>query len=166
MSLIYRGNEDLSKDDLKEYLIILESSFGDTINKQKPRNYFAFTGKGYFEVDMSNMNLNVGCSLTFILNFRIRVSDKAPENQANFKSNLISISFSNEYYIDFDLNYPIFFVVKEIKDDYIKSLPVQEWINLIINIYTDDKNNVKAYFYTNEENSIVVNNFKNSKLVN
>ena len=56
--------------------------------------------------------------------------------------------------IDFDLNYPIFFVVKEIKDDYIKSLPVQEWINLIINIYTDDKNNVKACFYTNEENSI------------
>lgn len=166
MSLIYRGNEDLSKDDLKEYLIILESSFGDTINKQKPRNYFACSGKGYFEVDMSNMNLNVGCSLTFILNFRIRVSDKAPENQANFKSNLISISFSNEYNIDFDLNYPIFFVVKEIKDDYIKSLPVQEWINLIINIYTDDKNNVKACFYINGENSIVVNNFKNSKLVN
>ena len=49
---------------------------------------------------------------------------------------------------------------------FIKSLPVQEWINLIININTDDKNNVKAYFYTNEENSIVVNNFKNSKLVN
>ena len=60
----------------------------------------------------------------------------------------------------------MFFVVKEIKDDFIKSLPVQEWINLIINIYIDDKNNVKAYFYTNGENSIVVNNFKNSKLAN
>ena len=114
MSLIYRGNEDLSKDDLKEYLIILESSFGDTINKQKPRNYFAFTGKGYFEVDMSNMNLNVGCSLTFILNFRIRVSDKAQENKADSNCNLISISFSDGYSIDFDLDYPMFFVVKEI----------------------------------------------------
>ena len=38
MSLIYRGSDDLSKDNLKEYLILLDSLFGDTMNKQKPRN--------------------------------------------------------------------------------------------------------------------------------
>ena len=41
-----------------------------------------------------------------------------------------------------------------------------EWINLVVNIIIEDKKNIKAYFYTNGENSLVVNNFKNSKLVN
>ena len=167
MSLIYRGSDDLSKDNLKEYLILLDSLFGDTINKQKPRNYFACSGKGFFEVDMSNLNLNVGYCITFILNFRIRDTSFLEGNdKACTKCNLINISFSNGYSVDFDLDYPMFFVVKEIQDEYIKSFPVLEWINLVVNIIIEDKKNIKAYFYTNGENSLVVNNFKNSKLVN
>ena len=116
---------------------------------------------------MSNLNLNVGYCITFILNFRIRDTSFLEGNdKACTKCNLINISFSNGYSVDFDLDYPMFFVVKEIQDEYIKSFPVLEWINLVVNIIIEDKKNIKAYFYTNGENSLVVNNFKNSKLAN
>ena len=59
ISLLYRGNENLTKDDLQEYLILLENYLGETINSQKPRNYFSCSGEGFFEVDMSNLKLNV-----------------------------------------------------------------------------------------------------------
>ena len=40
MSLIYRSEEKVGKDELHEYLILLEAFLGETINSQKPRNYF------------------------------------------------------------------------------------------------------------------------------
>ena len=60
----------------------------------------------------------------------------------------------------------MFLVVKEIQDKYIKTLPVLEWMNLIINIVIDDKNNTVAYFYTNGENTLVAFPFKNKKITN
>ena len=167
ISLIYRGSENLTKDDLKEYLILLESFLGETINNLKPRNYFSCSGEGFFEVDMSHLKINVGCSFTFILNFKIGVSTLANENpQACPKANLININFSNGYSIDIDFEYPMFLVVKEIQDKFIKTLPVLEWMNLIINIIIDDKKNITAYFYTNGENRLVTFPFKNSKISN
>ena len=167
MSLLYRRNENLAKDDLQEYLILLENFLGETINSQKPKNYFACSGEGFFEVDMSNLKLNVGCSFTFIINFKIGVSKLANENpQACEKANLININFSNGYSIDIDFEYPMFLVVKEIQDKFIKALPVLEWVNLIINIVNDDKNTITAYFYANGENRLVTFPFKNPKITN
>ena len=167
MSLIYRGETDLGKNDLQEYLVILESFLGETINNQKPRNYFSCSGEGFFEVDLSKLKLNVGCSFTIILNFKLGNSPLGLENpSACSKANLISIYFSNGYNIDVDFEYPMFLVVKEIQDKYIKTLPVLEWMNLIINIVNDDKNNITAYFYTNGENRLVTFPFKNKRIKN
>ena len=163
ISLIYRGEENLTKDDLYNYLALLESFLGETINNQKPRNYFSCSGEGFFEVDLSNLDINVGCSFTFILNFRPGNVIK-PENSP--KADLININFSNGYSINIDFEYPMNLVVKEIQDKYIKTLPVVEWMNLIINIVIDDKNNTTAYFFTNGENRLVAFPFKNSKLSN
>ena len=167
MSLIYRSEEKAGKDELREYLILLEAFLGETINSQKPRNYFCCNGDGYFEVDMSKLKLNVGCSFTFILNFKLGNSPLALENPAAYKkTTLININFSNGYSIDFDFEYPMNLVVKEIQDKYIKTLPVLDWMNLIINIVNDDKNNITAYFYTNGENRLVTFPFKNKSLTN
>ena len=167
ISLLYRGNENLTKDDLQEYLILLENFLGETINSQKPRNYFSCSGEGFFEVDMSNLKLNVGCSFTLILNFKIGNNKFAEGNpQSHQKANLININFSNGYSIDIDFEYPMFLVVKEIQDKFIKTLPVLEWMNLIINIVNDDKNTITAYFYTNGENRLVTFPFKNPKITN
>ena len=145
----------------------MQSFLGETINNLKPRNYFSCSGNGYFEVDLSKLKLNVGCSFTFILNFKLGNSALALENPAECpKTSLIDIHFSNGYNINIDFEYPMFLVVKEIQDKYIKTLPVLEWMNLIINIVIDDKNNTVAYFYTNGENTLVAFPFKNKKITN
>ena len=167
MSLIYRSENNLGKNDLHQYLILLEAFLGETINNLKPRNYFSCSGNGYFEVDLSKLKLNVGCSFTIILNFKLGNSALALENPAGCpKTTLIDINFSNGYNINIDFEYPMFLVVKEIQDKYIKTLPVLEWMNLIINIVNDDKNNTVAYFYTNGENRLVAFPFKNKKITN
>ena len=167
MSLIYRGESNLGKNDLQEYLVILESFLGETINNLKPRNYFSCSGEGFFEVDLSKLKINVGCSFTIILNFKIGNSPLGLENpSACSKANLISINFSNGYSIDIDFEYPMFLIVKEIQDKFIKTLPVLEWMNLIINIVNDDKNSTTAYFYTNGENRLVTFPFKTKKMKN
>ena len=167
LSLIYRSENNLGKNDLHEYLVLLQSFLGETINNLKPRNYFSCSGNGYFEVDLSKLKLNVGCSFTFILNFKLGNSALALENPAECpKTSLIDIHFSNGYNINIDFEYPMFLVVKEIQDKYIKTLPVLEWMNLIINIVIDDKNNTVAYFYTNGENTLVAFPFKNKKITN
>ena len=167
MSLIYRGEDKSSKELLHQYLVLLESFLGETINNQKPRHYFCCSGDGYFEVDLSSLELNIGCSFTFILNFKLGDSDLATQNPEECgKPTLININFSNGYNIDIDFEYPMYLIVKEIQDKTIKSLPVLEWINLIINIVIDDKNNITAYFYTNGENRLAPFSFKNPKITN
>ena len=170
MSLIYRNvNNDTknSKDLLHEYLILLESFLGETATNLKPRHYFCCSGDGGFEVDLSSLELNVGCSFTFILNFKLGNSKLASENPESYgKTTLVDINFSNGYNIDIDFVYPGSLVVKEIQDTMIKSLPVVDWMNLIINIVLDDKNNMVAYFYTNGENRLAAFPFKNPKITN
>ena len=72
-------------------------------------------------------------------------------------SNLVIINFSNGYKISFDLKYPYFLIVKQIQDTFIKTLPDDEWINLIINVVKDEKkNNVTLLFFANGENNLTV----------
>ena len=156
LSAIYRG-EINSKDILHDYLTLLNAFVDDTISHLKPRNYFCCSGEGFFEVDLSKLKLKMGCSFTFIINFRIGASTIYTENSDKVRiSNLISINFSNGYNIDFDLQYPMFLIVKEIQDNFIKTLPNDEWVNLIINIIKDDKNNVSVYCFANGENRLIM----------
>ena len=157
ISAIYREGESNSKDILNDYLTLLNTFVEDTINHLKPRNYFSCSGEGFFEVDLSKLKLKMGCSLTFIINFRIGISTVSQENPDKATiSNLISINFSNGYNIDFDLQYPIFLIVKEIQDKFIKTLPHDESINLIINVVKDDKNNISVFCYANGENRLIM----------
>ena len=167
LSLIYREEEEKSSIEslLYDYLTLLNTFVGDTINHLKPRNYFCCSGEGFFEIDLSNLKLKMGCCFTVILNFRIGSSALSMENpeKANI-SNLISINFSNGYTIDFDLQYPMFLIVKEIQDKFIKTLPTDEWINLIINVVNDDKNNISVFCYANGENRLILFPLKKPKL--
>ena len=164
---IYREEEKSSSELLNDYLTLLNALLGDTLNHLKPRNYFCCSGEGCFEVDLSKLKLKMGCSLTFILNFRISTSKIANENpEKGHISNLISLSFSNGYTINFDLQYPLFLIVKEIQDKFIKTFPDDVWINLIVNLVNDDKNNVSVYCYVNGENRLIQFSIKKAKLTN
>ena len=167
ISLIYREEEKLSSELLHDYLTILNKFVGDTLNNLKPRNYFCCSGEGYFEVDLNKLKLKMGCSLTFILNFKISSSQISKENEEKAHiSKLIDITFSNGYNINFDLKYPMFLVVKEIQDKFIKTLPDDEWINLVVNIVNDDKNNINVYCYANGENRLIPFQIKKPRLTN
>ena len=165
ISAIYREEEKLSQELLYNYLILLHTFLGDTINHLKPRNYFCCSGEGCFEIDLSKLQLKMGCSFTFIINFRIGSSILSLENpEKGHIANLISVKFTNGYKIDFDLQYPIQLIVKEIQDKFIKTLPADEWINLIINVVNDDKNNTSVFFFANGENRLIPFQLKKAKL--
>ena len=164
LALFYR-EEEKNELLLHDYLTLLNTFTGDTINHLKPRNYFCCSGEGFFEVDLSHLKIKMGCCFTVIINFRIGSSSLPMDNQekANI-SNLISIHFSNGYNINFDLQYPMFLIVKEIQDKFIKTLPTEEWINLIINVVNDDKNNISVFCYANGENRLILFPLKKPKL--
>jgi hypothetical protein len=58
----------------------------------------------------------------------------------------------------------MFLIVKEIQDKFIKTLPTDEWINLIINVVNDDKNNISVFCYANGENRLILFPLKKPKL--
>ena len=153
ISAIYREEDKLSKDLLHDYLSLLDAFLSDTTNNLKPRNYFSCSGEGCFEVDLKDKYLKMGCSFTIIINFRIGSSTLAAEK--GLMSTLVNINFSNGYKINFDLQYPIFLIVKQIQDKFIKTLPDDEWINLIINVVKDDKN-ISVYVFANGENRLIL----------
>jgi len=165
ISAIYREQEKPSNELLFDCLTLLNIFLGDTINHQKPRNYFSCSGEGFFEVDLSNLKLKIGCSFTFIINFKIGVSTYSDQNpdKANI-SNLISINFSNGENVDFELHHPILLIVKKIQDNFIKTLPLEEWINLIINVVCDNKNNLIVFCFCNGENRLTPFTIKKTKL--
>ena len=155
IAAIYREEESLSNNLFYDYLMLLNTFLGDTLNHLKPRNYFCCSGEGCFEVDFNQYKLRIGCSFTFILNFKIGTSTLSQEepDKSNL-ANLISINFSNGEFIDFDLQYPMLLVVKQIQDKFIKTLPMDEWINLVINIVIDDKDNLIVFCFVNGENNL------------
>ena len=59
------------------------------------------------------------------------------------------------------MQYPFQLVVKEIRNEYIKTLPIDEWINLLVTIVLV-KNTLQFYVFVNGEN--VSSPFKIEKL--
>ena len=132
LSKLYRREEKLKSNIVKNYLTLLHTILDQTDNCVKPRNYFACNGNGRFILD-SNEQILVGNSFSVIINFKISRSDLIEDDTDIERiSNLISLHFSNNTSITVDLKYPFFLIVKEIKDDFIRTLPNEDWINLLI----------------------------------
>ena len=163
ISEMYREEDNLSKDLLHNYLTLLDIFLSDTTSNLKPRNYFSCNGEGYFEVDLSNKHLKIGCSFTVIINFRIGFAPVASDE--GLISSLVNITFSNGYQLNLELKYPVFLIVKQIQKDFIKTLPNDEWVNLIITVVKDDKN-ISVYIFANGENRLILFYLNKPQLTN
>ena len=150
LSRLYRGEEDLKPNNLKNYLTLLYTILDETDNCVKPRNYFSCNGTGRFILDC-NDQICVGYSFTIIMNFKVSKSSEEDLNISRI-SNLITLNFSNSTSITVDLKYPNFLIIKEIKDDFIKQLPNEEWINLLITFDFSNKT-LKISIHVNGENN-------------
>ena len=152
LSKLYRGEEDLKPNRMKNYLFLLYTILDETENCLKPRNYFSCNGNGRFILDC-NEQILVGYSFTIIMNFKISKSDYVEDdNDIERISNLVSLTFSNNISITVDLKYPFFLIIKEIKAGFIKQLPNEEWINLLITFVISNKT-LKISIHVNGENN-------------
>ena len=149
LASIYRSEEASNPDTIYNYLTLLSNILGDTDDYLKPRNYFSCVGNGNLSVDLSNKEMKVGTSFSIILNFKVAHFSK----ETSIISKLITINFSNNYSMDFDLQYPNLLIVKELNEKPIKTLPNDEWINLLINVTTNE-NKLLFFFYINGENTL------------
>ena len=161
LSKLYRGEEKLNSNIIKNYLNILYAILDETDNYVKPRNYFSCNGNGRFILDCSEQIL-VGYSFTIMVNFKISKSD-AIEDDIDIEriSNLIRINFSNNTSISVDLKYPFFLIIKEIKDDFLTQLKTEEWVSLVINFNLSNKSLAIAIHLNGEKNSDYTINQKN-----
>ena len=151
ISLLYREEEKIIPESLKNYLTLLNAIILDIENRKKPYNYFSCNGDGNFTVNLAELELSINFSLTFIINFKI---GKITTNKnKKIISNLIKINFSNANSICIDLEYPMSLIVKEIKNSFLKTFPENEWINLIVTI-TGAEKKLNLYFLINGENHI------------
>ena len=154
LASIYRKEENISNKKFTLYLTLLNSILGETENILKPRNYFSCFGNCKFELNIDRrIKLEIGYVLTFIINFKIGTFLENEKGDNEIISNILKIEFSNGYKIDSDLKYPFFLIVKKIQNSFLKTFPNDEWINLIINIITLDKNPT-LYFFVNGENRL------------
>ena len=163
-SEIYRGEENESSSDLfYYYLTLLNSIVSETENIQKPRNYFACSGDGKFEIDLSREKIELGKNLTFIMNFKIGESTISKENPENLPTaKLLKIDFSNGKSFTLELKYPFYLIFKESKNDFKKAFPLNEWNNLIFSVVNYDTK-LEFHFFLNGENKLsplkLLNNF-------
>ena len=152
LSQVYRGEITPTSNNLFTYLKLLNVVLADTEACQPPKNYFACSG-GHckFSVDLNKKPIEVGTSFSIILNFKISnyIAEDNPDK--NRISNLVKIYFSNKKTLSVDLMYPFFLIVKEIRKEFIKTFPNDEWINLIITI-ANINNSFQFFFYVNGEN--------------
>ena len=138
LSKVYRGEEKMNPNTIKNYLILLHTILDETESCVKPRNYFACNGNGRFILDC-NEQILVGYSFTVMINFKISRSDLVEDDTDIERiSNLIKLHFSNNTSISVDLKYPFFLIVKEIKD-FIYQFNNEEWNNLLINFAVSGK---------------------------
>ena len=152
LSQIYRGEIPPTSDNLYKYLKLLHRTLADTEGSQTPKNYFSCSGDCKFFVDLNKNAIEVGYSFTIILNFKVSNyigNEKDPEK--NRLSSLITLFFSNKKSLSIDLQYPYLLIVKEIRKDFIKTFPLDEWINLVITI-VNTNNSLFFYFFVNGEN--------------
>ena len=139
LAKLYRGEEQLKVNIIKNYLNLLYSILDQTENCIKPRNYFSCNGNGRFILDCSEQIL-VGYSFTIMINFKISKSDSLEDDiDIERITNLIRLNFSNNTSISVDLKYPFFLIIKEIKDDFLNQLKTEEWVNLVINFNISNK---------------------------
>jgi len=152
LSQVYRGEITPTSNNLFTYLKLLNVVLADTEACQPPKNFYACSG-GHckFSVDMNKKPIEVGSSFSIILNFKISnyIAEDNPDK--NRISNLVKIYFSNKKTLSLDLMYPCFLIVKEIRNEYIKTFLNEEWINLIITI-ANVNNSFQFFFYVNGEN--------------
>ena len=149
LASIYRAEIPNNPEIIYNYLTLLSNILGSTDNYLKPRNYFSCIGNGNFSVDLSNKEIKIGVSFSIIINFKIAQFSK----ETAIVSKLIEINFSNEYSMDFNLQYPNLLIVKELNEKPIKTLPNDDWVNLIINVTTNE-NKLLFFFYVNGESTL------------
>ena len=160
LAQIYRGEIQRTENNLYTYLILLKTIF-KKIESRPPKNYFACSGNCQFNVNLNKLKLEVGYSFSFNLNFKISNYHLDEKIQVNNRiSNLVELYFDNKNLISIDLQYPFFLVVKKIRKDFIKILPLNEWINLIITIVVN-KNDIIFYFLVNGENNNIPHKIEN-----
>ena len=156
LSKIYRGEIQPKPENLYTYLKLLHIISAE-IEPKTPKSYISCSGHGFFNVDLSKNpknTLTVGYGFSINLNFKISnyyPNQKNPNR--NRKASLAQVFFSDGKSFSIDLQYPIFLIVKEIRNECIKTLPLDEWINLIITIVRL-KNGIQFYFYVNGENHV------------
>ena len=155
ISLIYKGIEKDSPEKLNQYLTLLNTILGDTISIQKPLNYYACPGNNSFELELSKQKISIGKCLTIIINFKISNSSLNKEDNSLDEqiASLIKIGFSNGETFSLDLKYPMFLIAKEIHSNFIKTLPIEEWVNLIFTI-VNISGGLQVYFFVNGENKL------------
>ena len=151
ISSMYREKEKIDAGILADYLTLLYSVISDIESRNKPHNYFCCNGDGNFTVNLNELEMSINFSITFIINFKIAIinDDKSKKTL----SNLIKINFTNGNSINIDLEFPGLLIVKEIKNTPLKSLPQNEWINLIVTL-TGAENKINLYFLINGENKL------------
>ena len=151
ISFMYREEEKIDAEVLSNYLTLLYSVISDIESRHKPHNYFCCNGDGNFTMNFNELEMSINFSITFIINFKI--ANINIDKNKKIVSNLVKINFSNGNSINIDLEYPVSLIVKEIKNSSLKSLPQDEWINLII-ILTGAENKINLYFLINGENKL------------
>ena len=151
-SQIYRKEIQPTPEIVKDLLILLSRILGDTKQYKKPKNYFACSGKCIFSLDLSKDPIRVGSSITININFKISQYVLDDNKKEGRKTTLIKIYFSNKKSFTVDLVYPYQLIVSEIRKDFIKILPNDEWINLIITISNIQKKTCFFSFFVNGEN--------------
>ena len=152
LSQIYRGEIPAKAENLYAYLKLLKTMFAE-IELKSPKCYFTCSGHCQFNVDLNKILIEVGYSFTININFKIsnyQIDVNNPDN--NRISNLIKIYFANKKTISVDLQYPFLLIVKEIRKEYIKTLPLDDWINLVVTI-VNAKNDLQFHFFVNGENN-------------
>ena len=164
ISLLYRGEVEINSDTLYDYLKLLFTLLNDVENIQKPKNYFACSGHGKFVFDYSFINsnindsktdfkqINIGYSFSIMINFKLSKCGTTNMNIIQRTSNLIKITFSNNASLNVGYEYPCFITVKEIGKQYIKRLPKDEWINLLMTVVCVN-NTLNLYFSVNGKSS-------------
>ena len=151
MSSLYREEENISPDSLTKYLTFLNGILSDTENRLKPHNYFCCNGEGNFCINLSELSMSINFSTTFLINFKIGKINIVKNRK--IVSNLIKINFAKGNSISVDLEFPTNLKVKGIINSSLKTLPQNEWINLII-ILTGAENKLNLYFLINGENQL------------
>ena len=151
LAKIYRGEIEHTSKNVQIYLKLLQIILSE-IELKTPKTYFACSGHCQFSIDLNKIIFEVGHSFSVNLNFKIsqyHADVKNPEK--NRVANLVKFYFSNKKSLSIDLQYPFQLVVKEIRNEYIKTLPIDEWINLLVTIVLV-KNNLQFYVFVNGEN--------------